>query len=216
MESERLDDPEILDYHIWYDGVGFEFEQIKSFLSNLDKTLLYGLYRDSPYYNSLANDIDVFKKIEMQGKIQKWIDHSISITHNLPKETTEDQVSDIYIHAWKSDCKGCTLYREGSRDGIILNIEREEKGVKNFTYSNSYKRPKRVKCQLHSLQALKKSWIVLVGKVNNIPYEIFAFPKENISNEVYSELINTNSEISLGKRKKKVYDLYIGDSVFNG
>jgi len=136
-----------------------------------------GVYADpstSPYYKSSAMEIDPIKKIHMLGRIQKWIDHSISSTTNLPEDCTEQQVSDIYLEAWRSGMKGLTVYRDKCRDGVLISSE-DVKPTKAicFHQNNAPKRPSKLKCNIHFLE--KKGFIVIVGLYEDTPYEVFAF-----------------------------------------
>ena len=133
----------------------------------------------SPYYNSTANTLNPIDKVKIQGIIQNWIDHSISVTHNLPKDITKEEVSQIYIEAWKNGCKGCTIYREGSRDGVLVrDTTKEVKHESSFKQHTAIKRPKELFCKLHPIKVDKKDYIVSVGLIENKPFEIFIFPRE--------------------------------------
>ena len=110
----------------------------------------------------------------MQGQVQKWVDHSISVTVNLPKDTTEEIVSQVYLEAWKSGCKGITVYRDGSRSGVLVSNNKEEKSVDELIReSNAPKRPKILECDILRFQNNKEKWIGFVGLINGQPYEIF-------------------------------------------
>lgn len=163
--------------------------------------------RLSPYHEATANEIDYLEKVRMQGRVQRWIDHSISITHNLPETITKEEVSQIYMLAWKSGCKGCTIYREGSRSGVLVDVNKKKKV--NFSLTNAIKRPEEVKTIIHTLTALKRKWIVLVGLIDEKPFEIFNVPEDNLSHE---ELlgIKQNTKFTTVKKKKRHYQL-IGD-----
>ena len=127
----------------------------------------------SPYYKSTSGTIDPLKKIEMQGLIQKYVDHSISITHNLPEDVSLGMVSKIYFAAWKAGCKGCTVYREGSRDGI-LNSGNSESKKSDFEYHDSPKRPRDLPCDIFYPTINGAGYIVLVGLFDSKPFEVFA------------------------------------------
>ncbi|PID89414.1 MAG: ribonucleoside-diphosphate reductase, adenosylcobalamin-dependent, partial [Bacteroidia bacterium] len=121
----------------------------------------------SPYYKATSNDIDWVNKVKMQGKIQKWVDHSISVTVNLPNDVSEELVGELYIEAWKSGCKGCTVYRDGSRAGVLVtNDKKQDKKA-------PVKRPKELEADVVRFQNNKEKWIAFVGLYNNKPYEIF-------------------------------------------
>lgn len=155
----------------------------------------------SPYYKATANEIDVYEKIRMQGQVQRWIDHSISITHNLPADFPLEEISKIYLTAWEAGCKGCTIYRDGSRTGVLTKIE--EKKEEGFNYKDALKRPQKVETDIYCITALREKWIVLVGKVNDKPYEIFSFPKRNISKDVFLQLFDIVDEKPVPKKDMK-------------
>ena len=95
--------------------------------TNYSQEELDELIARSPYYKATSNDVDWLQKVRMQGRIQKWVDHSISVTINLPNDVSEELVNDLYVEAWKSGCKGCTVYRDGSRAGVLVSTKKEEK-----------------------------------------------------------------------------------------
>lgn len=124
----------------------------------------------SPYFKATSNDVDWMQKVRMQGRIQKWVDHSISVTINLPADANEELVGKLYVEAWKVGCKGCTVYRDGSRSGVLVSTkEAETEIVSEFTDS----RPKELFADVVKFQNNKEKWIAFVGLVNNKPYEIF-------------------------------------------
>ena len=132
----------------------------------------------SPYYKATANDVDWLKKVQMQGRIQKWVDHSISVTINLPNDATEELVGKLYEEAWKCGCKGATVYRDGSRAGVLIaSPEKEEKKEEKtvcFPYDDAhFVRPKELKCDVVRFQNAKDKWIAFVGLKDGRPYEIF-------------------------------------------
>ena len=132
----------------------------------------------SPYYKATSNDIDWLQKVKMQGRVQKWVDHSISVTINLPATATEELVSQLYLEAWKSGCKGCTIYRDGSRSGVLVSVSKKEDEKKDekrcvcFSMSE-YERPKELNCDIVRFQNKKEKWIAFVGLKDGRPYEIF-------------------------------------------
>ena len=132
----------------------------------------------SPYYKATSNDIDWLQKVKMQGRVQKWVDHSISVTINLPASATEELVSQLYLEAWKSGCKGCTIYRDGSRSGVLVSVSKKEDEKKDekrcicFSMSE-YERPKELNCDIVRFQNKKEKWIAFVGLKDGRPYEIF-------------------------------------------
>lgn len=128
----------------------------------------------SPYYKATSNDVDWLKKVHMQGRVQKWVDHSISVTINLPNDVTEDLVAKLYMEAWSSGCKGVTVYRDGSRSGVLIaNDEPEaEEEVETLT-SFPTKRPQVLTADILRFQNNKEKWIAFIGMINDRPYEIF-------------------------------------------
>jgi len=145
-------------------------------IHSLSKEKLDEIIMKSPYYKSTANEIDPIQKVKMQGKIQKWVDHSISVTHNLPKETTKEQISEIYKLAHEYGCKGCTIYRDESRSGVLVTGNPQPKN--KFESQDAYKRPKSLNCDIHSVKVRGEAYIVLIGLLDDKPYEVFAL-KQN-------------------------------------
>ena len=134
----------------------------------------------SPYHKATSQDIDWVSKVKMQGAIQKWVDHSISVTVNIPKETSKEVVSTIYQTAWESGCKGCTIYREGSRNGVL--VSNSEASKTNEAPTSEYKAPKRPKkldAEIVRFKNGREDWIAVVGMYNNRPYEIFTGKAES-------------------------------------
>ncbi len=139
------------------------------------------LVAESPYYKATANDVDWLKKVQMQGRIQKWVDHSISVTINLPADVSEELVGHLYEEAWRCGCKGVTVYRDGSRAGVLVAVDskkeeekKEEKKENCFCYDENHViRPKVLDCDVVRFQNAKDKWIAFVGLYNGRPYEIF-------------------------------------------
>jgi ribonucleoside-diphosphate reductase alpha chain len=134
------------------------------------------LVESSPYYKATSNDVDWLQKIKMQGRIQKWVDHSISVTINLPNDASEELVNRLYIEAWKSGCKGCTVYRDGSRSGVLLSNDSKKKKSDNDCMEPPIivaKRPRELEADVVKFQNNKEKWIAFVGILNGRPYEIF-------------------------------------------
>ena len=130
----------------------------------------------SPYYLATANDVDWLMKVKMQGEIQKWVDHSISVTVNLPNAVDEALVDRLYVEAWKSGCKGCTIYRDGSRAGVMVSVKKkkEDKSAKLQTLSPVVeRRPEVLECDVVRFQNNKEKWVAFVGLLDGRPYEIF-------------------------------------------
>ncbi|MDR2621938.1 MAG: adenosylcobalamin-dependent ribonucleoside-diphosphate reductase [Dysgonamonadaceae bacterium] len=129
----------------------------------------------SPYYKATSNDVDWLQKVRMQGRVQKWVDHSISVTINLPNEVDEELVNQLYIEAWKSGCKGCTVYRDGSRSGVLVAASNEKKKDKDCIEPPVIvaKRPRELEADIVKFQNNKEKWIAFIGLLNGRPYEIF-------------------------------------------
>ena len=131
----------------------------------------------SPYYRATANDVDWMEKVKMQGAIQKWVDHSISVTINLPNDVTEELVNNLYVEAWKCGCKGCTVYRDGSRAGVLLSASNDKKKKEDECYCKpptvTETRPKSLECDVVRFQNNKEKWVAFVGLLDGHPYDIF-------------------------------------------
>ena len=155
----------------WLEVNGYNVEEVK----NYNDEQLQEIINKSPYYKATANDIDWVSKVKMQGEMQKWVDHSISVTVNIPAETTEELVSQIYLTAWECGCKGMTIYRDGSRTGVLVSNKKEEKknNDNDFVETHSPVRPKTLECDVVRFQNNYEKWIAFVGKINGRPYEIF-------------------------------------------
>ena len=139
---------------------------------------LNALLAESPYHLASANDIDWVKKVQMQGRIQKWVDHSISVTINLPADTTEELVNELYIEAWRQGCKGCTVYRDGCRSGVLIAAEEKKDEKKRCEPCDCRQpvvevRPKVLKCDVVRFQNNREKWVAFVGLLDGRPYEIF-------------------------------------------
>ncbi len=128
------------------------------------------MVKKSPYYKATSNDVDWLAKVRMQGRIQKWVDHSISVTINLPADASQELVGDLYFQAWKNGCKGVTVYRDGSRSGVLISNDGKEK-KKNGTFPT--KRPEKLEADVVRFQNNKEKWIAFIGLMDGKPYEIF-------------------------------------------
>ena len=141
---------------------------------NFSQEEINALIKKSPYYKATSNDVDWLSKVSMQGAIQKWVDHSISVTINLPNDVTEDLVGELYLKAWEVGCKGVTVYRDGSRSGVLISNDdkKEEKEEKNEA-GFPKKRPQTLEADVVRFQNSKEKWIAFIGLINDKPYEIF-------------------------------------------
>lgn len=141
---------------------------------NYSQDQIEDLVKKSPYYKATSNDIDWLSKVRMQGKIQKWVDHSISVTINVPNETPEEMVNQLYMEAWEAGCKGVTVYRDGSRSGVLIaHTENKEEVKESQAHIFPTKRPQVLKSDVVRFQNSKDKWIAFIGLVDGRPYEIF-------------------------------------------
>jgi ribonucleoside-diphosphate reductase alpha chain len=172
------------EYHVfhhkfitWLESKGYDVDKT----TKLPHEELAAIVETSPYYKATANDVDWVMKVKMQGAIQKWVDHSISVTVNVPTETSVEMVCKIYETAWAEGCKGCTIYRDGSRSGVLVSAkERKDKAADAvFTENNAPKRPKKLECELVRFQNNHEKWIAFVGLLEGRPYEIFTGRSED-------------------------------------
>ncbi len=164
---------EYIVYHhkflVWMQANGFDTEK-KYTQEEIDD-----LVARSPYHKATSNDVDWLMKVKMQGRIQKWVDHSISVTINLPNGVDEELVNRLYIEAWKSGCKGCTVYRDGSRAGVLVSAKKEEKPAEEMLKRPEIVtvRPRILEADVVRFQNNKEKWVAFVGLMDGHPYEIF-------------------------------------------
>lgn len=145
---------------------GFELRK------NYPEADLEAMIAKSPYYKATSNDVDWMNKVRMQGKIQKWVDHSISVTINLPADADEELVGKLYFEAWKSGCKGVTVYRDGSRSGVLISNKKEEEEEQVDSVFPT-KRPTELEADVVRFQNSKDKWVAFIGTIDGRPYEIF-------------------------------------------
>lgn len=200
-KRRRKVNPNDADVHVdFVDEVGDSFEEYivyhRKFLewmrvNGIDTEKRYtqeeidALVARSPYYKATANDVDWLMKVRMQGAIQKWVDHSISVTVNLPNDVDEALVNKLYVEAWRSGCKGCTIYRDGSRSGVMIAVSKADKKEAKKDKETTPKmpvnliqnvvevRPKELECDVVRFQNNKEKWVAFVGLLDGYPYEIF-------------------------------------------
>lgn len=161
-------------FEMWLKLNGYHPEEV----AKMDDKSIQDIINKSPYIGSTAAEIDWVKKVEMQGMVQKWVDHSISVTVNIPKETPREVVEDIYLSAWKHGCKGMTIYREGSRDGVLIS-NNTNGGNSGIYESKAPKRPKILEAAVVRFNNMDEKWIGVVGLLNDQPYEIFTGKAED-------------------------------------
>lgn len=169
--------------------------------SEINKETIQQYFEKSPWYGSTANDIDWVKRVEIQSIIQKYITHSISSTINLPEDVSLEAVSEIYMESWKKGLKGITVYRDGSRSGVLVS---EPKSREEFEYVDATKRPKEVTCKVHTTTTASNKYNVFIGLLNDKPYEVFV--TDHFTNE---------EELVLKKIKKGRYDLIKDGEVYS-
>ncbi len=151
----------------WAEVNGYDVSELET----INDDELEKLVAASPYYHATANDIDWVAKVKMQGAIQKWVDHSISVTVNLPNDVTEELVADVYRTAWECGCKGITVYRDGCRDGVLIEKKSDKKAAE--TIPNAAKRPLSIEADVVRFKNGTENWIAFVGIQDGRPYEIF-------------------------------------------
>ena len=152
----------------WLEVNGYDVDEVKKY----NDEQLQEIVSKSPYYKATSNDVDWMSKVRMQGEIQKWVDHSISVTINLPSHVTEELVDQLYVKAWQSGCKGVTVYRDGSRSGVLLNNKEKDKEA-DENDGIRFKRPKVLDAEIIRFSNNEEKWIAFIGLKDNKPYEIF-------------------------------------------
>ncbi|OJV18465.1 MAG: ribonucleoside-diphosphate reductase, adenosylcobalamin-dependent [Dyadobacter sp. 50-39] len=152
----------------WMEVNGFDTSK------NYSQRDLDELVKKSPYYKATSNDVDYLKKVKMQGAIQQWVDHSISVTINMPNDVTEELVGECYMEAWKAGCKGVTVYRDGSRSGVLIaNTDKKEEPQEGVPTPFPTERPQTLEADVVRFQNKKDKWIAFIGLIDGRPYEIF-------------------------------------------
>lgn len=154
---------------VWLKINGYNIDEVKNYTNEE----LTEVLKKSPYYNSTSNDVNWVAKVKMQGEIQKWVDHSISVTVNLPKDIKEEVVGQVYQTAWESGCKGVTVYRDGSRDGVLITDDKKSEKTTNNVMPSVKKRPKILEADILRFNNNDEKWIAFVGLMDGKPYEIF-------------------------------------------
>lgn len=156
----------------WLQVNGYDVAKVKKLpAEELDKIIA-----TSPYFKGTANDVDWVQKVKMQGAIQKWVDHSISVTVNVPEDTSVDMVRQIYLTAWEEGCKGCTIYRDGSRSGVLISDKKDSSSehlTSSFPETSSPKRPVILDAKVVRFMNNNEPWMAVIGLLHNRPYEIF-------------------------------------------
>lgn len=172
--------------------------------SNMTAEEIDELVKQSPYYKATSNDVDWMEKVRMQGAVQKWVDHSISVTINLPADVTEELVGNLYVEAWKAGCKGCTVYRDGSRNNVLESVKSTPLIA---TPEHIVKRPIELDADVVRFQNNKEKWIAFVGLVDGKPYEIFTGLADDEDGIFCPKSVNSGKIIkAVDAEGKKRYD----------
>jgi len=205
------------EYHVfhhkfmtWLEVNGYDSAKV----SKMGEDDLNEIIKESPYYGATANDVDWVEKVKLQGAVQKWIDHSISVTVNVPNECSEELVNQIYLTGWEQGCKGITVYRDGSRSGVLIsNDEKKEENeiITKFLETTAPKRPEKLEAEIIQFNNEKEKWIAVIGLLDGRPYEIFTGGAEE-SFAILSHVSNGWVIKSKSEDGKTRYDFQYEDS----
>lgn len=196
--------PKLVEWYIATQEPGIDYESAVEKLSKFSSVEMQALVDKSPYYHATTRDVDWVEKVRMQGKMQKFVDHSISVTVNLPESATEELVSTVYMTAWESGCKGCTIYREGSRDAVLINKEDKKSKKTNLLSSGHMSKRKPVlPAIVDVIKSRSETFAVLIGIDEGRPYEVFAFKIQPDEVPVFK----ANKQTTITKVAKKHYSL---------
>ncbi len=154
-------------FKAWMIAKGYDTDK------NYSQEEINAIVEKSPYYKATSNDVDWLSKVRLQGEVQKWVDHSISVTINLPNDVSEELVGKLYLEAWKAGCKGVTVYRDGSRSGVLISNDDNKEDSQNTLTAFPTKRPQTLEADVVRFQNNKEKWIAFIGLIDNKPYEIF-------------------------------------------
>jgi ribonucleoside-diphosphate reductase alpha chain len=177
----------VLHYHFntWLKANGYNPEEVKYYpQEKMDELIAM-----SPYHKATANDVDWLAKVKMQGAVQKWVDHSISVTVNVPNDATVELINQIYLTAWEVGCKGMTVYRDGSRSGVLVANEKKEDVNDGMVFkeTNAPTRPSQLNAEIVRFQNDNEKWVAVVGLLDDRPYEIFTGNSEGLSIPAFIE-----------------------------
>lgn len=196
--------PKLVEWYIATQEPGIDYESAIEKLSKFSSVEMQALVDKSPYYHATTRDVDWVEKVRMQGEMQKFVDHSISVTVNLPESATEELVSTVYMTAWESGCKGCTIYREGSRDAVLINKEDKKSKKTNLLSSGHMSKRKPVlPAIVDVIKSRGETFAVLIGIDEGRPYEVFAFKIHPDEVPVFK----ANKQTTITKVAKKHYSL---------
>ena len=196
--------PKLVEWYIATQEKNLDYESAVEKLSKLSTEEMQALVDKSPYYHATTRDVDWVEKVRMQGEMQKFVDHSISVTVNLPESATEELVSKVYMTAWESGCKGCTIYREGSRDAVLINKDDKNSKKTNLLSSGHMSKRKPVlPAIVDVIKSRGETFAVLIGIDEGRPYEVFAFKLQK--NEI--PIFKSVKQTTITKVAKKHYSL---------
>ncbi|MCB9361077.1 MAG: adenosylcobalamin-dependent ribonucleoside-diphosphate reductase [Flavobacteriales bacterium] len=196
-------------FNTWLEVNGYDTTEVAA----MNEEDLAKIIAKSPYHGATANDVDWVEKVRLQGAVQKWIDHSISVTVNVPNECPEELVSEIYLTGWEEGCKGITVYRDGSRSGVLVSNEekKEDEIINKFLETNAPKRPEKLEAEIIQFNNESEKWIAVVGLLDGRPYEVFTgAAKESFS--ILSHVQNGWVIKSKAEDGKTRYDFQYEDS----
>ena len=196
-------------FETWLVKEGIDPEEVKL----LDAEELHKIVKKSPYHKATSKDIDWLSKVKMQGSVQKWVDHSISVTVNVPEDVNRDLIGEIYKTAWESGCKGMTIYRENSRAGVLVDNVKKKQAKKDnpFHETNAPVRPKMLKADVVRFMNNKEEWVAVVGILDGRPYEIFTGKAEGFFLPKWVETGQVIKNKRKDKQKAAQYDFHFED-----
>ncbi|MBL7827479.1 MAG: adenosylcobalamin-dependent ribonucleoside-diphosphate reductase [Saprospiraceae bacterium] len=199
------------DYHVfhppflqWLKAKGHDAAGIEQ----MPEETLESIIRQSPWFQATAEDVDWVSKVHLQGRVQKWVDHSISVTVNLPEETTEAMIEKIYLTGWEAGCKGMTVYREGSRSGVLISDKKQEK-TEAFVETSAPKRPRELDAVVFNFMNKEERWVAVIGMFQGKPYEIFT-GRASDSFSVLSQ-VSSGKVLKIKENGKNRYDFQYTD-----
>lgn len=164
------------------------------------------IIKESPYHGASSADVDWLNKVRMQGRIQKWVDHSISVTINLPEDATEELVGQLYMEAWKSGCKGVTVYREGSRTGVLISDKKKQGNNKDTLGNFPSRRPESLEADVVRFQNNREKWIAFIGLIDDRPYEIFTGLADDEEGLLIPRSVDSGTIIKVKMEEETRYD----------
>ncbi|MBN2730461.1 MAG: adenosylcobalamin-dependent ribonucleoside-diphosphate reductase [Bacteroidales bacterium] len=188
-------------YKTWLEANGYDVNKVKNEYS---EEQIQDLIKKSPYHKATSNDVDWVSKVKMQGAIQKWVDHSISVTVNVPNDVKEDLIDKVYRTAWESGCKGVTVYRDGSRSGVLVSSDSKTKKEEGFTETHAPIRPYKLESRVVRFSNGEERWVAVVGILEGRPYEIFTGKADSF---ILPDFVNEGWVIREKKAKQRArYD----------